>query len=348
MDESRNSTHLPSPCGLPSAHDAAQAMPPTATSNPLGHTGKLLHSSKGEHHTVCVYDEGDARYLSFSMHEKRVQTRLQRVAGEPVLDAWMGSLAAVVAAHPRAHHVLVLGLGGGALPMALRRIVPAAHIDAIDHDAVVLHAAQTFFGLTADDSLQLHVADARTFVQRSHEAGRRYDVIVLDVFDDDYIPARLMTVEFLREMHRILAPGGLLAANTFGPEPLRRREYATYAAVYGDFHVLAVDWNRILVAGDGARDAALSLQHGDLQGVQALAALGIDPKRLSAHVEQVLARDCTDALIHDVDAGCPALQAWRKRAVARPTPPAWSGIALALVEARARSGAMERVEEKFG
>ena len=337
MNDSCDPTPLPSTCSVPPARSPGRC-------NPLAHTGTLLHSSKGEHHTVCVYDDGDTRYLSFSTHEKRVQTRVQRVDGKAVLDPWMGSLAAVVAAHPRAQRVLVLGVGGGALPMALRRIMPAAHIDAVDHDGEVLHVAQAFFGLTADDRLHLHATDARTFVQRSHEMGRCYDVIVLDVFDDDYIPAPLMTVEFLHEMRRILAPAGLLAANTFGPEPLRRREYATYAAVYGDFHVLAVDWNRILIAGDGAEAAARSLKQGALHGRQALTALGVDPSRLPAHIERVPAHVCTGTAIRDADAGSTALQAWRKRAVARPMPMAWSGMALALVEARARRGAAGSVE----
>ena len=68
-------------------------------------------------------------------------------------------------------------------------------------------------------------------------------------------------------------------------------------------------------------------------------ALGVDPSRLPAHIERGPAHVCTGTAIRDADAGSTALQAWRKRAVARPMPMAWSGMALALVEARARRGA---------
>jgi spermidine synthase len=233
--------------------------------------------------------------------------------------------------------VLVLGVGGGALPMALRRIMPAARIDAVDHDEAVLQVAQAFFGLTAGDGLQLHASDARAFVQRSSsEAARRYDAIVLDVFDDDYIPAPLMTMEFLHEMRRILAPRGVLAANTFGPEPLMRREYATYAAVYGDLRVVTVGWNRLLVVGEAAASVARNLERGELHGAQALSTLGFESSRLARCVEHVSVCP-SDAPICDAEVGSHALQAWRKRAVARPASIGWSGMAAALLDARVRA-----------
>lgn len=341
MEALQNTTPLarPSSGGPGDAPAAAVASPAAAPPRASGHTGRLVHSVQGEHHDVFVYDEGDSRYLSFSSHEQRVQTRIERVNGGTRLDPWMGSLAGIVAAHPCVQRALVLGVGGGALPMALRRIVPAAHIDAVDHDAAVLQVAQSFFGLKADDRLQLHAADARFFVRCSSDAGRRYDAIVLDVFDDDYIPAPLMTMEFLREMQGILAPQAVVAVNTFGPEPLMRREYATYAAVYGDLRVVTVDWNRLLVVGAGAADVARNLACGEVHGAQVLAGLGVDPSRLARRMERVPAHPAGAAPLCDAEVGSPALQAWRKRAVARPPSAGWSTMAAAFVGARMGSPA---------
>ena len=265
-----------------------------------GAVGTLVHTVQGDHHTVYVRDEGGSRYLSFSAVEKRVQTRVSLTRGAAPLDDWVMGLAAVVAAHPHARRVLVLGVGGGALPMALRRILPRVQIDAVDHDAAVLRVATAFFGLEQDLRLRLHALDARVFIEQRRREGRRYDVIVLDVFDDDYIPAHLMTVEFLREMRGVLAAGGLL------------------------------------VAGDAAARPTPDFERNLMQRASALAPAGVDARRMAGCTERVRADACTAPPICDAEIGTPALQHLRKQAVARPAPPCWQAMAVALVGARMR------------
>ncbi|MCM5681519.1 fused MFS/spermidine synthase [Schlegelella sp. S2-27] len=299
--------------------------------------GRLVHVAQGDHHTVYVRDEGGSRYLSFSAVEKRVQTRVSLAPGGALLDDWVACLTAVVAAHPRPRRVLMLGVGGGALPMALRRILPDVQIDAVDHDAAVLRVATEFFGLEQDHRLRLHALDARVFIEQSRRDGRHYDVIVLDVFDDDYIPQHLMTVEFLREMRSALAAGGWLVANTFGPEPLWRREFASYASAYGDFHAIVVGWNRILVAGGAAAGSAGEFERDMLQRATALAPVGAGWR--VGCIESVRAGACAAAPICDAEIDTPALQRLRKQAVARPAPPCWGAMAMTLVEARMRESA---------
>ena len=62
---------------------------------------------------------------------------------------------------------------------------------------------------------------------------QRYDLIMLDAFDHEYIPEHLLTQEFLQEVKSLLAPGGVLAANTFSSSRLYDHESTTYAAVFG-------------------------------------------------------------------------------------------------------------------
>jgi spermidine synthase len=94
------------------------------------------------------------------------------------------------------------------------------------------------------------------FVKRAIRLGARYDVIVLDAFEADYIPEHLSTVEFLGLVKRLLATGGTLAANTWAAPAVTQREIATYQAVFGQVWMADMPGgNRILLAG-GVRPPA--------------------------------------------------------------------------------------------
>ncbi|MFM9785913.1 hypothetical protein ACKI13_48440, partial [Streptomyces scabiei] len=67
----------------------------------------------------------------------------------------------------------------------------------------------------------------------------------------DYIPEHLLTKEFFKEIKSVLAPGGIVAANTFSSSKLYQHESATYHAVFGDFINVTTEKNsnRIILAG---------------------------------------------------------------------------------------------------
>src|SRR5690606_10962067 len=110
---------------------------------------------------------------------------------------------------------------------------------------------QAYFGYRTGPRQRVHIADGRAYIEQAHREGRQYDMVMLDAFDVDYIPRHLMTLEFLRHVRAILAPGGIVVANTFTNSRLYASESATYAAVFGPFFNLR-EGNRVIVAG---RDA---------------------------------------------------------------------------------------------
>lgn len=112
---------------------------------------------------------------------------------------------------PGAKSLLVLGLGGGAvLPLFEAE---EYEVTAVEIDPVVVRVARESFG-TLTGAETVHVADARPFVRR---AGRTWDLVVLDVCGSDRQPEHLSTVEFFREVKRVLTPEGVVAMNAIGP-----------------------------------------------------------------------------------------------------------------------------------
>ena len=121
---------------------------------------------------------------------------------------------------------------------------------------------RTYFSFATDDRLQVHVSDARVFVKRALARGDNYDLVLLDAYSGDYIPEHLMTVEFLAEVRALLAPGGVMAANTFATSLLYDYESETYRAVFEKYFNLRLpdSNNRVIVASNSPLPSTATLR----------------------------------------------------------------------------------------
>ena len=142
------------------------------------------------------------------------------------------------------------GLGGGTLASAMLRILPDAGIDVVELDPAMVRVAKEYFSFRPSPLVRVTVEDGRVFVKRALEKGEKYDVIMLDAFDQSYIPPHMMTQQFLTEVKSILTKGGVLAANTFSVSGFYDNESVTYESVYGEFYNLKRFWsnNRVIIA----------------------------------------------------------------------------------------------------
>src|SRR5690606_35575889 len=106
-------------------------------------------------------------------------------------------------AKPEPSSILIIGLGGATLPVALHKLLPDAVIDTVEIDSAVVRVAQRFFAYETGPNQRVHVEDGRAFVGQAQRDGRQYDIVMLDAFDVDYIPAHLLTLEFLQQVRAI-------------------------------------------------------------------------------------------------------------------------------------------------
>jgi len=169
---------------------------------------------------------------------------------------------------PEPRTILVVGLGGGTLPTAFRELFPEAIIDIVEIDPAVVKVAEDYFDFTADEQMQVYPRDARVWTKRALGKARRYDLIVLDAFNGEYIPEHLMTQEYLQETRELLAPAGTLIANTFALSDLYHHESATYASVFEtfiDFQIPQSGNRVVIVPGVEVSDEQLRLRAADLK-----------------------------------------------------------------------------------
>ncbi|MGH8616935.1 MAG: spermidine synthase [Burkholderiales bacterium] len=145
--------------------------------------------------------------------------------------------------------ILVIGLGGGTLPSFLHKHYPAAVIDAVDIDPVVVDVARRYFGFRDDALMKGHVGDGRRFVE---DVKQPYDMIFLDAYGSDSVPEHLATEEFLRAVRRAVRPDGIVVGNIWGRGHNRLYDtmVRTYQEVFDDLYILDVRnaGNQILLA----------------------------------------------------------------------------------------------------
>jgi len=217
---------------------------------------RVVFTKKSLYRNIMVTDEGDRICLTFRLQNGQVhalQSCMLKEKHDELVFEYSRAVMAGLLVVPSPKRILVLGLGGGSLPRVYRALLPAVPVDVVEIDEAVVQVARDWFDFKAGGSVKVHLKDGRQFVKQAGVFGQSYDLIVLDAFNGDYIPEHLMTREFLEECKRILAPGGVLVANTFSSSRLYDSESATYAAVWGRFiNLKREDGNRIILARNGA------------------------------------------------------------------------------------------------
>ncbi len=212
---------------------------------------RVLHSEKSLYRNIFVTQDDGLRCLTFSrsLGQDR-QTCTDIDDPNRLVFPYTRMMLGVLAMKPDPWRILIIGLGGGTLPMALRDILPEANIDVVEIDPAVVKVAREFFAYEEDVKLQTHTSDGRVFVKKALLNNMTYDLIMLDAFEGEYIPEHLLTFEFLQEVKDLLAPDGVVAANTFSSSGLYSHESATYKAAFGAFYNLR-STNRVIWAQRG-------------------------------------------------------------------------------------------------
>jgi spermidine synthase len=208
---------------------------------------RLVHSERSLYREVLVYENGDVRCMCFTRH-CRVgrQSCIDTRRPDRIVMNYPKMMLGALFVNPAPRSVLIIGLGGGTLPRALRQLLPETLIDVVEIDPAVVRVAVRYFGFVPSDKTRVIETDGRVYVKRALRGTQRYDLIMLDAFDHEYIPEHLLTQEFLQEVKSLLAPGGVLAANTFSSSGLYEHESVTYQKVFEKFFNLKRE-NRVIV-----------------------------------------------------------------------------------------------------
>ena len=113
---------------------------------------------------------------------------------------------------PYATSMLILGLGGGALPMMFYHMGKEIRIDVVEIDPEIPGIAERYFGFFTDSRMKLFVDDAARYIRQTN-TDKRYDIVITDAYIGHKQHPSLTSEEFFSAVSRRLAPGGVFVAN---------------------------------------------------------------------------------------------------------------------------------------
>jgi spermidine synthase len=162
--------------------------------------GQVVYSKDSLYQRIFVYQNGSVTTLRFGRQppiQAQSQVNLNNLR-EHMLEYTMLTFSGLLY-KPEPKKILVLGLGGGVIPREMRYYYPEIEIDVVEIDPEILP---------------------------------KYDLIILDAFNNDYIPFHLMTKEFLEEVKGVLSDDGVVIANVFYRNRLFDAEFKTFLSVF--------------------------------------------------------------------------------------------------------------------
>ncbi len=222
-----------------------------------------IHSQASLYQNILVTQVGSLRCMQFTVRrDQRNQSCVDMRRPRELVFAYTRMMLAGLLFNPAPQRILMVGLGGGSLPSTLASLYPEAWIDVVEIDPAVVTVARDYFGFLPSAHMQIFEQDARVWGKRAASRPTRYDLIVLDAFNGDYIPEHLMTREYLQETANLLTNDGVLVSNTFAISALYHNESVTYAAVFGSFYNFKSPdtANRIVIIPRGAPVERMQLE----------------------------------------------------------------------------------------
>lgn len=158
-------------------------------------------------------------------------------------------------------NMLVLGMGTGTYAKQCRAFFPGIKVEGVEIDDKITDLAHKYFEL--DNDIKVTTYDGRAFLNSLKGANRKdpdsavkYDVIMVDAYQDITIPFQMSSVEFFTLVKESLAPGGVMVVNMnmHSDKEGSINEYLcdTIASVFGNVYTVKVDGttNRELFASD--------------------------------------------------------------------------------------------------
>lgn len=199
-------------------------------------SNRVLYSEQAGSDFIEVCEDVDCRWFHFG--DNLVQSALSlKDPSKLVLPYMKAMMLPLLWTNPQ--RLLLLGLGGGAIPRFLRQYYPDMQIVGVEENSAVVRVANEYFHLPSESSgFHVHIADGAEFIQNQTEP---YDAVVVDVFKSGRLPQEFRTERFMNQVKSHLDDNGLLVMNILVETEAEVKDLIAVARQSFDKQVLCLD-----------------------------------------------------------------------------------------------------------
>lgn len=129
-------------------------------------------------------------------------------------------------------NILILGVAGGSVIETIKNDIKfKGKITGIEIDATAIEIANKYFGLNNYKNVEIIIEDAFEFVLKTK---KKYDLIVIDIFQDTKMPNFLFEDFFINRINFLLNVNGFILFNTMVLDYQDRRRNALYKSKFNN------------------------------------------------------------------------------------------------------------------
>jgi len=200
--------------------------------------GKRIHRVKDRIGLIEVVDNDWERSLYFGTKEK--QSSMDLNLHYSLVLSYTRAMMAGLLFLKKPKVILNVGLGGGSIPKFLKYHFPDCRIDIVEIREEVVKIAHDYFYLPEGPSLNIFIADIKDYFR--YRRSTSYDLIILDVFDQNGMSESARGFTFLNTCQSRLCDNGVIIMNLWSEpkEEFRRMTDSLFRCFKNQVMILPV------------------------------------------------------------------------------------------------------------
>lgn len=194
--------------------------------------GDVICRRQDEYGEIIIGEEGNKRTLYFG--EGIIQSTIQIDRPDLLLEDYNEAMLCGLLFESDPEAILLIGLGGCSLVHFLLKAFPDCAMDVVEIRQQVIELSKDFFGLPADNAnLRIFHAAGEDFISHRKPDSRKYDLIIVDAFDETGPAASLLDRDFLSSCRMQVNKNGVFIMNLWNSP--RHDFFASYKLIQDAF-----------------------------------------------------------------------------------------------------------------
>jgi len=174
--------------------------------------GNIVCHRRDQFGEISIADYNGIRSLYFG--DGVMQSCLNLDQPHVLLTEYSKAMMTALVFRRRPESVLLIGLGGGSLVHFLLQACPDCSIDVVEVSGEVISLAREYFFLPKENKqLRVFHTAGQDFIRQQAGIDQRYDLILIDAFDESGPAAVLTGRKFLSDCRSRLKADGVFAMN---------------------------------------------------------------------------------------------------------------------------------------